>query len=242
EAEGAAHRRGPAQAAGQRGLLGRREEAQRDLPDGRAGAEAVHPRRDRLRPRHRRAADRLRRRQRPAQPGPGHARHHALPAAVELHRAGQGPRPHGRPHRQVRRQGAGTGTGSEGVRLDRGRGRGRRRRVTEKNDIMIQVMHEKDHYLTAFEQFEKAGADGTPFVRRTRKAAIASFGELGFPTARSEDWKFTNLASLTRVPFRFAEPAAADRPTVAELEDLTFPTGDGTRLVFVNGEYVPELS
>ena len=37
------------QAAGQRGLLGRREEAQRDLPDGDARAAARHPRRDRLR-------------------------------------------------------------------------------------------------------------------------------------------------------------------------------------------------
>ena len=35
--------------AGQRGLLGRREEAQRDLPDGGARAEAGDPRRDRLR-------------------------------------------------------------------------------------------------------------------------------------------------------------------------------------------------
>jgi Fe-S cluster assembly ATP-binding protein len=41
--------------AGQRGLLGRREEAQRDLPDGGARAEARDPRRDRLGPRHRRA-------------------------------------------------------------------------------------------------------------------------------------------------------------------------------------------
>ena len=50
--------------ARQRRLLRRREEAQRDLPAGGAGAEAGDPRRDRLRPRHRRAEDRRRRRQR----------------------------------------------------------------------------------------------------------------------------------------------------------------------------------
>ena len=64
--------RRPAQAAGQRGLLRRREETQRDLPDGRARPEAGHPRRDRLRPGHRRPAHRGRRRQRPAEQGPGH--------------------------------------------------------------------------------------------------------------------------------------------------------------------------
>ena len=62
QAEGQARRArrlAPA-AAGQRGLLGRREEAQRDLPHGRARAATVHPRRDRLGTRHRRPAHRLR--------------------------------------------------------------------------------------------------------------------------------------------------------------------------------------
>ena len=44
-------------------LLGRREEAQRNSPDGAVGAEAVRAGRDRFRPRHRRAAGRRRRRQ-----------------------------------------------------------------------------------------------------------------------------------------------------------------------------------
>ena len=49
-----------AQPAGQRRLFRRREEAQRDLPDGRARPEAGDARRDRLRPRHRRAENRRR--------------------------------------------------------------------------------------------------------------------------------------------------------------------------------------
>ena len=40
EDEAPPHRRGAAQAAGQRGLLRRREEAERDLPDGRSRSEA----------------------------------------------------------------------------------------------------------------------------------------------------------------------------------------------------------
>ena len=50
------------------GFSGRREEAQRDLPDGDPGSRARHPRRDRLRPRHRRAAHGGRRRQPAPQP------------------------------------------------------------------------------------------------------------------------------------------------------------------------------
>ena len=52
---------------GQRGLLGRREEAQRDPADGDPRAEAGHPRRDRFRARHRRPAHRRRGCQRAAQ-------------------------------------------------------------------------------------------------------------------------------------------------------------------------------
>ena len=53
----------------ERGLLRRREEARRDPADGDAEAEDRDPRRDRLGPRHRRAADRGRRRQ-PLSAGP----------------------------------------------------------------------------------------------------------------------------------------------------------------------------
>ena len=63
QAEAAGHRRGSAAARRQCRLFRRREEAQRDLPDGDAGAAARDPRRDRQRARHRRAARRRARRQ-----------------------------------------------------------------------------------------------------------------------------------------------------------------------------------
>ena len=66
EDEAARDRQVDAQPRGQRRLLRRREEAQRDLPDGGARAEAGDPRRDRLGPRHRRAEDGRERRQRAA--------------------------------------------------------------------------------------------------------------------------------------------------------------------------------
>ena len=113
---------------GQRGLLGRREEAQRDPPDGGARAAARDPRRDRLRPRHRRAA-----RSSPtastrcAAPERAIARDHPLPAPARLHRARLRPRARGRPHRQVGRQGARARARARGLRLARARARGRAR-------------------------------------------------------------------------------------------------------------------
>src|SRR5262245_13922475 len=104
---------------------------------------------------------------------------------------------------------------------------------------MLKVMHEKDHYLSAFEEFEKEqAARSPPFVRRLRKAAVARLGEVGFPTARNEDWKFTSVAPLVKVPFRLAGPGG-DVPAEA-LRRFTLP--DCHQLVFVNGHYAPELS
>ena len=73
-------------------LLRRREEAQRNSADGAAAAAALRARRDRFRPRHRRAEDRLRRRQPAALARPRDGRHHPLSAAARPHRAGRGAR------------------------------------------------------------------------------------------------------------------------------------------------------
>jgi ABC-type sugar transport system ATPase subunit len=92
--QGAPRPDGPAQgeprarvALPQRRLLGRREEAGRDPADG--DAEAAHrgARRDRLRPRHRRAAGGGERRERARRPRDGRARDHALSADPELREA-----------------------------------------------------------------------------------------------------------------------------------------------------------
>jgi adenylate kinase family enzyme len=77
-----------AEASAQRRLLRRREEARRNPADVAARAEALRSRRNRFRPRHRRAEDRRRRRQRAAFARPRRDRHHALPASARLHRAG----------------------------------------------------------------------------------------------------------------------------------------------------------
>ena len=64
----------------ERGLLGRREEARRDPPARDAPAGLRRARRDRLGPRHRRAADRLRGRERDARRRARLPHHHALHA------------------------------------------------------------------------------------------------------------------------------------------------------------------
>jgi Fe-S cluster assembly protein SufD len=108
---------------------------------------------------------------------------------------------------------------------------------------MIDVQEEKNVYQANFARFEKdlGTADHGP-VHRLRKAAMKRFGELGFPGPRDEDWKFTNLAALAKLPFKLAGTREKNDLTLAALEQSAFSVGDGHRLVFVNGQYAPELS
>jgi Fe-S cluster assembly protein SufD len=71
---------------------------------------------------------------------------------------------------------------------------------------MTALMDDKDTYLTAFARFEKARGHDRPALVKLRQEAIERFAALGFPTLEDEEWRFTPLAPLTRVPFQI-DPA-----------------------------------
>ena len=68
-------------------------------------------------------------------------------------------------------------------------------------------------------------------------AGRARFAELGFPTLRDEDWRFTPIKPITELNFKTAPADAA-----ATLGGCLFAAIDGPQLVFVNGHYSETLS
>jgi Fe-S cluster assembly protein SufD len=100
----------------------------------------------------------------------------------------------------------------------------------------------QDLYLSSFERFEKeVVGDGQAWTQPLRREALARFAELGFPTTRLEEWKYTNVAPLARIPFRLAADAGRGL-TAAALAAAAPVATPGPQLVFVNGRYAPELS
>jgi Fe-S cluster assembly protein SufD len=100
---------------------------------------------------------------------------------------------------------------------------------------------ETDARLEKFGRFEKQ--TGQPaWIFPLRKAGIARFAELGFPTLRQEDWRFTNVAPIARLPFRPVFQPPRHALTTADLARFPFGTVDAFRLVFVNGHYAADLS
>jgi Fe-S cluster assembly protein SufD len=104
---------------------------------------------------------------------------------------------------------------------------------------MINATEQKDLYSTDFARFaETAGGRTLPARRR---AAWERFRELGFPTTRHEEWRFTNVAPIARTAFVLAGPDGS-APSAADLVADTVLQSDWPRLVFINGHFAAELS
>jgi Fe-S cluster assembly protein SufD len=104
------------------------------------------------------------------------------------------------------------------------------------------VAGREEGYLTDFARFEKEiSLNGQSWVTETRRAAISRFAELGFPTTRHEEWKYTSVVPITKIPFK---PAGHELRglTANKVQLITFGNWDCNQVVFVNGFYSAELS
>jgi len=107
--------------------------------------------------------------------------------------------------------------------------------ATGKNNI--------EWYQQNFDLLEKSLNGGsTTRLHSARKQAMKRFSDLGFPTLRDEEWRFTNVTPITKVPFtpvlrEDQESAGADdvrKYSYAELQSI--------QLVFVDGHFRKDLS
>lgn len=97
----------------------------------------------------------------------------------------------------------------------------------------------KQIYLQAARAYDKEAPGKSVWIKELRERAAASFEAKGFPTARDEAWKYTNLAPALRQPFRIVDSVSF----VQENLRAFLPAGlNGFRMVFVNGRFRPELS
>jgi len=79
------------------------------------------------------------------------------------------------------------------------------------------------------------------WLEELRREAAARFEELGYPTTRLEDWRYTNVGALAKTDWVSGE-GRHDDVTPADLEHLTFPVFACSLFVFVNGHFAGDLS
>jgi len=97
------------------------------------------------------------------------------------------------------------------------------------------------NYLESFSAFEKtARGNELSWLEALRRQAFARFCEVGFPTTRVEDWRFTNVAPIAQTPFCLARKVEA-LPSEKVLQPYKV-SGAACQLVFVDGHFCAELS
>ena len=79
------------------------------------------------------------------------------------------------------------------------------------------------------------------WLTEARRTAFGWVAEHGFPTLKDEDWRYTRLDSILDIPFEPAVPGMGHRLSSSTIDALAADLG-GTRLVFVNGHFAPDLS
>lgn len=100
-------------------------------------------------------------------------------------------------------------------------------------------MGARQHYVEQFaRQPALAGAE-PGWLHRSREAALARFVELGFPTNREEDWRYTSVSMLERRPFEIGGEAEEEAGAAAA---AGLALADSHLLVFIDGRFSPRLS
>jgi Fe-S cluster assembly protein SufD len=94
-------------------------------------------------------------------------------------------------------------------------------------------------YIDALLKGCEAPRGGASWLNERRAHALERANALTVPTTRDEEWRFTDISPLTRVPFRLA--TALTLPPMADVARFVAPEATA-RLTFVNGVFAPELS
>ena len=109
--------------------------------------------------------------------------------------------------------------------------------------MVTEIITRENSYHEAFRALQESQPD-TPgsWLKRLRAGAMELFLELGFPSAKDEEWKYTNVAPISRIDFKPAREGAIIGSGDGELATFGFPEAKDSQLVFVNGLLRSDLS
>jgi Fe-S cluster assembly protein SufD len=98
------------------------------------------------------------------------------------------------------------------------------------------------NYLDAYHTLGANASRQPAWLRGLRERGFARFCEVGFPTTKNEDWRFTNVNAIAQTPFQLARDARRSEATYSDTLDACRIPGAACQLVFLNGRFASELS
>lgn len=103
---------------------------------------------------------------------------------------------------------------------------------------MVTTMEQKKSLIFDIEKLSQNGHAGIPsWFHEVRQKGLNRFKEIGVPTTRDEEWKYTNLSVVAGRQYRLAPSVSFSRPEA--LRDLC--TQDDFNVVVINGRLSPEF-
>lgn len=107
---------------------------------------------------------------------------------------------------------------------------------------MVQITNSLyDQFIAEFEARASLGSPVADVLDDLREKAFAEFKQLGFPSTKVEDWKYTNLAPFLKEEFDIDGDSPAG-PVESAIAAAKIPSLDCYTIVMVNGSYHAELS
>lgn len=102
------------------------------------------------------------------------------------------------------------------------------------------LLHQGPDPGSLLQAMPDSAPQGPGWLNRLRGEAAARAAQLGLPTTRDEEWRYTGLAPLLNYSFKpvTSPPLLA----LADIEPFIIPEAATSRLVFVDGVFAPALS
>ena len=109
------------------------------------------------------------------------------------------------------------------------------------NNSLPTVQATVEQYINDFSALSERNKEDD-FIFTLRKKAIERFAQLGFPTTKNEEWKYTNVAPILKS--KFHHPLLSDKTilTQRDIQDFFISGKDACVLVFENGRFNSTLS
>jgi Fe-S cluster assembly protein SufD len=104
--------------------------------------------------------------------------------------------------------------------------------------MVTEIAKTENTYQAAFRTVRESSPT-VPWLELVRASAMERFEQLGFPTVHDEEWKYTNLASVSKQGF---VPATRLETHSIDATRFVYPETAAAHLVVVNGFLSDELS
>ena len=105
--------------------------------------------------------------------------------------------------------------------------------------MVTELVKSENTYQAAFRTMREF-SPAAPWLELVRGSAMDRFEQLGFPSVRDEEWKYTNLVTLAKE--NFVPVISGNQPGIGDVSRFSYPETDGAHLVVVNGFLREDLS